>query len=181
MNNNLKKLILTALFIALCFIGGHLKIMGSIAFDALPAFIGTLILGWHWGAVIGALAHMLSALLSAFPLTLPVHLITAVIMAITMIAFYFTFCGVKKTKLPSVVAYILASIVAVIFNCPIALLCTAPLLSMPVAVSLIPILLPASIANVVLAVVIYSALPKNIKNIENKTTKTNSNAQNYKT
>ena len=170
MNNNLKKLILTALFIALCFIGGHLKIMGSIAFDALPAFIGTLILGWHWGVVIGALAHMLSALLSAFPLSLPVHLITAVTMAVTMITFYFTFTKVKKTKLPTIVAYILACIVAVIFNCPVALLCTAPLLSMPVVLSLIPVLLPASIANVVIAVVIYSALPKNIKNIENKTT-----------
>jgi hypothetical protein len=39
-----KKIVLAALLIALSFIGANIKIMGSIAFDSMPGFLGALIL-----------------------------------------------------------------------------------------------------------------------------------------
>ncbi len=162
-NKKLYRTILASLFIALCFIGGNIKIMGSIAFDSLPAFIGTLFLGYGWGACIGALAHMLSAVLAGFPMTLPVHLITAAMMALTMAGFLFavkTFG--KKNK---ITGYIAGCVVAVIINVPVALAATIPFLGAEVVLGLIPALLPAAIANVVLAVVIYAALPEKLKDM----------------
>ena len=160
MNNKTKKIVFAALFIALAFVGGNIKIMGSIAFDAVPAFLATIVLGWGWGAVVAMIAHMLSAALAGFPLSLPAHLITAVMMGVTMIAFYFTLQACLKV-MKAVPAYILGILVAVIFNCPISLLAVAPIFSMPVAVSLIPALLPASVLNVALAVIVYQFLPSN--------------------
>ncbi|MDD4691051.1 MAG: ECF transporter S component [Eubacterium aggregans] len=159
MNDKTKKLVYAALFIALAFVGANIKIMGSIAFDALPAFLATLILGWGWGAVIAAIAHLLTAALSGFPFTLPAHIITAIMMSVTMIAFYFTIKGCLFKKLNPVLAYGLGCVVAVMVNVPIALLAVAPVFTLPVAISLIPALLPAAILNVLLAVIIYNLLP----------------------
>lgn len=52
-----------------CVIGANIKLMGSVAFDAAPAFIGTLLLGPMYGAVLGIFGHLTSALLAGFPLT----------------------------------------------------------------------------------------------------------------
>lgn len=163
MNTNKKiyRLIFAALFIALCFVGGNIKIMGSIAFDSLPAFLGTLFLGYGWGAAIGALAHMLSAMLSGFPMTLPVHIITAGMMALTMVGFLATVRALKKKN--EIVAYIMGCIVAVIINVPLGLMAVIPFIGKETAFALIPALLPAAIANVVLAVIIYMAIPKKFK------------------
>ncbi|MDD2414916.1 MAG: ECF transporter S component [Eubacteriaceae bacterium] len=159
MNTRTKQLVYAALFIALAFVGANIKIMGSIAFDSLPAFVATLVLGWGWGAVIAFIAHLLTAALSGFPLTLPAHIITAFMMAATMIAFYFTikFCADRNMNL--ILAYVLGCVAAVIFNVPLGLLATAPIFTLPVALGLIPALLPAAILNVVIAVVIYAFLP----------------------
>ena len=126
MNTNKKiyRLVFAALSIALCFVGGNIKIMGSIAFDSLPAFLGTLFLGYGWGAAIGALAHMLSAMLSGFPMTLPVHIITAGMMALTMVGLLATVRALKKKN--EIVAYIMGCIVAVIINVPLGLMAVIP-------------------------------------------------------
>jgi len=161
MNKKLHRTILASLFIALCFIGGSIKIMGSIAFDSLPAFVGTLFLGYGWGAAIGALAHMLSAVLAGFPMSLPVHIVTAAMMALTMAGFLFTIKTLgKKNKL---IGYIAGCAVAVIINVPAALVAVIPFIGSQVAMGLIPALLPAAVANVILAVILYEALPKKIK------------------
>jgi len=159
MNTKTRQLVYAALFIALCFVGANLKIMGSIAFDSLPAFLATLILGWGWGAAIGFIAHMLTAALSGFPLTLPAHIITAIMMAVTMTAFYFTVRFCVDRNMNTVAAYVLGCVVAVIFNVPVALLAVVPIFGMATAMALIPALLPAAILNVVLAVVVYGLLP----------------------
>lgn len=78
------------MLIAMCVIGANIKLMGSVAFDAAPAFIGTLLLGPMYGAVLGIFGHLTSALLAGFPLTLPIHLIVAGMMGVTMIAYGFT-------------------------------------------------------------------------------------------
>jgi len=75
------RITLLALFIALAAVGANIKIMGSIAFDALPAFLAAMLLGSKEGAIAGAAGHLFSALLSGFPMTLPMHLVVAAEMA----------------------------------------------------------------------------------------------------
>ena len=79
-----QNLVQMSLLIALCYLGSLVKIQGSIALDALPAYYGALILGPVPGAFIGMMGHLLTALTSGFPLTLPLHLYVAVMMAITV-------------------------------------------------------------------------------------------------
>ena len=160
-----KKLVLAALLIALSFIGANIKIMQTIAFDSMPGFLGTLILGPFYGALIGLLGHFLTALTSGFPLTVPVHLVIMVGMALTMISFgaaykYFS----KKNK---TTGNIMATIVAVIVNGPILTLLISPML-IPVMgksglIALLPILCCATALNVIIALIVYNYLPKRYK------------------
>ncbi len=76
-----------SLLIALSYLGSLIKIQGTIALDALPAYYGALLLGPVPGAIIGVVGHLLTALTSGFPLTLPLHLVVALTMAITVGAF----------------------------------------------------------------------------------------------
>ena len=162
-NKNLIKLVLAAMFIALCFVGANIKIFSSIAMDSLPAFIGTLFLGYGWGFAIGALAHVLTAITSGFPFGLPAHIITAVMMGLTMVGYLFTFNKLKDKN--RVLAYVLASIAAVIINGPLALTCLVPIFTAPVAYGLLPVLVPAAAVNVALASVIHGLLPEKVKNL----------------
>ncbi|MCH4072139.1 ECF transporter S component [Pseudoramibacter sp.] len=163
--NPTRQLVYAALFIALSFVGANIKIMGSIAFDSLPAFIAVLVLGAPWGFVIGFLAHMLTAATSGFPLSLPVHLINGVMMGVTMVAFYLSTKALLDHHVNSILAYVIGCIVAVIFNVPIALLATSPLMSLKTAMALVPVLIPAAFANVIIACVIYRFLPKKVQRL----------------
>ncbi len=91
------RITLLALFIALAAVGANIKIMGSIAFDALPAFLAAMLLGSREGAIAGAAGHLFSALLSGFPMTLPMHLVVAAEMAAIC---YLTGWMVQKRGLP---------------------------------------------------------------------------------
>lgn len=160
-----KNLVLASLFIALSFIGANIKIMQTIAFDSMPAFLGTLILGPFYGAIIGALGHFLTALTSGFPLTVPVHIVIMIGMALTMASFGYTYkyFSIKSKTIGS----ISAAIVAVIVNGPVLTLLTAPLL-IPVMgkaalIAMLPILCGASALNIVIALVVYKYIPKRYK------------------
>lgn len=50
MKYSTKKLATLAILLALCVIGANIKILGSIALDSFPAFIGAIILGPAAGA-----------------------------------------------------------------------------------------------------------------------------------
>lgn len=76
-SDRLKRLTLAAMLLALCVIGANVKIMGSVAFDSAPAFLGAVLLGPWFGATLGLFGHLVSAALAGFPLTLPIHLIIA--------------------------------------------------------------------------------------------------------
>lgn len=76
------RIVLLALFIALAAVGANVKVMGSIAFDSLPAFLAAMLIGGKEGAIAGAAGHMFSALLAGFPLTLPMHLAIGAEMAL---------------------------------------------------------------------------------------------------
>ncbi|MEG0310488.1 MAG: ECF transporter S component, partial [Eubacterium sp.] len=54
-------LVYAALLIALSYLGSMIKIAGSVALDALPAYFGALMLGGPIGAAIGGIAHLFSA------------------------------------------------------------------------------------------------------------------------
>lgn len=160
-----KNLVLASLFIALSFIGANIKIMQTIAFDSMPAFLGTLILGPFYGAIIGALGHFLTALTSGFPLTVPVHIVIMIGMALTMISFGYTYKYFSIKSKP--IGSISAAIVAVIVNGPVLTLLTAPLL-IPVMgkvglIAMLPILCGASALNAVIALVVYKYIPKRYK------------------
>lgn len=165
-----KDLVLTALFIALCFVGANIKVMGTIAFDSAPAFLGALLLGPVYGGIIGASGHFLTALISGFPLSLPVHLITMAIMALTMVVFtliYKLFLNTSK-----LLAATLSIICGALVNGPLALLILTPLL-IPVMgktgiMALVPILSGVAALNALIAVIVYRFLPGSIKVYENK-------------
>lgn len=125
MKTNSRQLVFMALLIALSFIGAQLKIFGSIAFDSLPAFLGTLLLGPLPGAIIASLGHLLTALSSGFPMTLPVHLVIALGMGLTMVATWYTFKFVEKIS-NDIIGLIVAVGVASLCNGPVILMFCAP-------------------------------------------------------
>lgn len=160
-----RSLVLAALFVSLSFVGANIKVMGTIAFDAMPAFLGALILGPWWGAAIGALGHVLTALTSGFPLTLPIHMGVAVTMAFTMIAFYYA-RKITASAFGQNGSLVTAVIMGTIMNGPVSLMMISPLL-VPIMgwEATVGMMIPLSIVgcvNALLAAVIYRLLPPSI-------------------
>jgi len=151
---NIKKLVTAAILIALACVGANIKIMGSIAFDSMAAFLGALILGPVYGALVGFLGHMISALLSGFPFGLPTHLVIAVSMAITMLGFGFCY-RILKDRLSLLYNLIITGVAGLILNGPVSLALCAPLIGVPAAVGLAPVLILASAVNIILAALIF--------------------------
>ncbi|PEJ56184.1 ECF transporter S component [Bacillus sp. AFS002410] len=108
---NTKRIVLLSLFIALSAVLSNIKIVYSIAFDSLPAFLAAIILSPIAGGIVGALGHLLTAFTSGFPFTVPVHLFIALQMVVIVWIFGVLFKKINK--------YI-AIIVAIILNGPVA-------------------------------------------------------------
>lgn len=155
-----RKLVITALFIALSFIGANMKIAGSIAFDSMPGFLGTLMLGPVFGALIGAIGHFLTAATSGFYLSLPVHLIIMVDMALTMYMFGIIYKALSKVN--KYAALIVSSLVGIVINGPVSLLMIMPILGSGV-MAMLPILTLAAFLNIIIADVVYKLLPESVK------------------
>lgn len=160
-----RNLVLAAMFIAISFVGANLKIMGTIAFDSMPAFMATLILGPVYGAVIGAVAHFLTALTSGFPLSLPVHIIIMIDMALTMYLFGVTYNKLKENN--ESIAIIVSTIVAVLINGPISTFILIPIMGKAV-LAFLPVLTAAAGLNVIIAHIVYKVLPKEVKVYANR-------------
>jgi riboflavin transporter len=155
--NKTKNMVLIALFIAMSVVGGYIKIpnpvTSSIAFDSLPAYLGTLIFGGLPGAVIGFLGHLSSAAIGGFPLGIPIHILVAVQMFIIMLIFRVI---AKRVNLIS------AIVIGILLNgvgAP-ACLILIPGMGMPVFVGAVIPLTITSIFNVVVAALIYKPLNK---------------------
>ncbi len=151
-----KELTAAGLLIAIAVILSYpmFKLMGSIGFDAMPAFLGAVVIGPIAGGFIGSIAHMVSALLTGMPLSLPIHLVIAATMFLSCYAYGWTR---KKSN------RYLAIIVGIVTNGPISLgvsSLAAMALGLPFAGMLmfgtliVPLTLAASV-NVILADVIY--------------------------
>lgn len=160
-----RKLVIASLLIALSLIGAYAKIYNTIAFDSLPGFLGTLVLGPVYGGIIGAIGHFLTAFTSGFPLTLPVHLVLMVTMALTMVAFglVYNHFRVKNNKL----ANILSLIVGTFVNGPLSMLVLTPLLKPVMGIAGIiaytPVLSLVAALNIILAQIVFRFLPKRYK------------------
>ncbi|HBC95941.1 MAG TPA: ECF transporter S component [Clostridium sp.] len=156
----IKKIIILAFFIALSFIGANIKIAGSIAFDSTAGFLGTLIMGPFYGAVIGAFGHLLSAAISGFPLSLPVHMIIMVDMALTMFLFGITYkFFIKSNRL---LAIIISSAAGVLINGPVSVFMLVPIIGKAV-LAMLPLLVLAAALNILVAYLVYKFLPGSVK------------------
>lgn len=151
-----------AIFIALSYIGALIKIQGgTIAFDSMPAYFSAIFLGPTLGALVGFVGHLLTATTSGFPMTIPMHMIIAIIMAVTVFLFGWFY---KRTNL------VIASIVAILLNGPIATLIVAyaakafgwPHSGLVFFYGLAPLLTLISAANVLLAGLLRIAIGKRI-------------------
>lgn len=155
-----KKLVITALFIAISFIGANIKIFSSIAFDSMAGFLAALMMGPLYGAVVGALGHFLTAATSGFPYTIPVHMIIMLDMAITMALFAVTYK--HASKINKTAAVVLSSIIGVLINGPISVFMLMPIMGKAV-LPLLPVLTIAALSNIIIAHMIYLILPGSIK------------------
>lgn len=155
-----RKLVIMALFIAISFLGANIKIFGTVAFDSMAGFLGCLILGPVYGAIIGALGHFLTAATSGFPYTLPVHMIIMVDMALTM--FLFGIIYNNFSKMNKYLGIIISAIVGIIINGPISVLMIVPIMGWGM-IAMIPILCLASFFNILIAYILYKFLSRNIK------------------
>ncbi|NEU05155.1 ECF transporter S component [Clostridium senegalense] len=158
MNNKTRKLVTMALFIALSFIGANIKFPGTtIAFDSMPAFLASMILGPIYGAVIGFIGHLITAATSGFPLTIIVHLIVAINMAITMIGVGYTYKWFSKGNLKF--RDIVVILVGVVLNAPISTVMLIPVAGKGI-LAMIPPLAVAALGNILLALILEKVLPK---------------------
>lgn len=157
-----KEMVTSALLIAVAVILSFpmFKLMGSIGFDALPAYLGAVVLGPALGGVIGGLAHLVSALLTGFPLG-PVHIVVMVTMFAACYAYGYTR---QKTNRYVAIA------VGIIMNAPVSLLFSAIaaqlILGAPgvgLFMSMIGPLTLASAVNVILADVVYGLVGSTLK------------------
>ena len=147
----LKKLTLTALFVALCVVGGMIKIpsgIGSLALDTVPALISAAFLPPVFSGIAAMLGHTASAMYAGFPLG-PFH----VLIALEMFVIVIIFARLHKAERP--IAKWLFFIVA---NGLIAPLPFYFLISPAFFIGAIPFLLLATIVNAVVAAVVMPSL-----------------------
>lgn len=157
---NLKKIVLLGLLIAISAIGANIKILNSIAFDSMPAYLTAILIGPISAAIVAVFGHLLTALTSGFPLSLPVHIIVSFTMAITMLATSFVFKLFRKSSY--LMAASISILVGTLCNGPISCLVLLPLLGKVVFV-LMPILSGVSALNVIIAHIVYYFIPEKIK------------------
>jgi len=161
-----KSLVITGLLIALSFIGSHITILGSIAFDSLPGFLAALLLGPLYGAAIGLIGHMLTAMTSGFPLTMPLHLAIALAMAITMLGFGYTYKALKD-KATVTASLTITGAVGILLNGPVSLGFSMGVLAFMAGkeaalglLTLLPFLILASMANVAISIILFKTLER---------------------
>ncbi len=142
---NVRKLVFTALLIAMSAVGGFIKIpspTGTVAFDSLPGYLAAALLGGWGGAVVGAFGHLISAWTVSFPLSIALHLLIAVQMAVFVSVFGYLFRKGYR---------ILAVIVGVLLNGIVAPAMLIPFLGTGIFAALLVPLTVGSAINIVLA------------------------------
>lgn len=147
-----RKLTIMALLVGISILGANTKVLGSIALDSFPAFLGALLLGPLTGAVIGAVGHIFSATLAGFPFSVPVHLIVAAMMAVTMYTFAFAYAKLEKKG--TMYAIIGSAMMGYLFNVILNLAAVYPFIGNVAFALLLPLTM-ATFANLFLCYVVY--------------------------
>lgn len=114
---NIRTITTYAILIALCAIGGQIRVgVYSLGLDSSPAFVGALLLGPVAGAVLGALGHLATAASTGFPLSVPIHVAVAIIMAGTGASI-----GYIAKRMTSSFSYVVGGILGYIINVGVGL------------------------------------------------------------
>jgi uncharacterized membrane protein len=158
---DIKKLVVLALCIALSYMGSLIKISGSIALDALPAFFAAIFLGPFLGGLVGFMGHLFTSFVSGFPLTIPIHLVVALMMFFSCSLF-----GIVYKKINPIIGIALG----IMMNGPISLALAALVFDKLIAkgagygmfMGMVLILTLAATINVMLAAFVYEATKKYI-------------------
>ena len=158
---SVQSIISIIVFSGLSALGGVLKIpstLGSIALDSAPGYFCAVYFNPLLGGIVGFIGHLCSALTAGFPLGLN-HLFVA----LQMFFWCFIF-GFIIRKFANMFGVILAFTVCLLLNglgSPL-LLVISPVNSLPMATAkvIIPILLLASAANILLAILAYRMISK---------------------
>lgn len=154
-----KRLATLAILLALCVIGANIKILGSIALDSFPAFVGAVVLGPFAGALLGFFGHMISALLAGFPNSLPIHLIIGGLMGLCMFVYGWIRVKLKNQKIAASAVSIIA---AYLVNVPLSLVALYPLLGSAGFALFLPLTL-ATVANLGISEVVILGIPSKYK------------------
>lgn len=139
-----KKISLLALFIALSVIGASIKIpavIGSVALDAFPALLASVLIGGVPGAIIAGFGHLISAFIGGMPLG-PAHIIVAIEMAAIVWGYSLIYKSGRR---------LLAGLFFVIFNGLVASLPFIFLMSVSFYLAIIPSLVIGATFNAVVA------------------------------
>jgi uncharacterized membrane protein len=146
-----RKLVRVAVLVALCGVGGFIKIpspTGTVAFDSLPGYIAAVLLGGWGGAIVGALGHMFSAWTVSFKLGIVIHLYIAAQMALYVSIFGYLFNKGQK---------VLAIVVAVALNGILAPALLIPIYGIGFFYAMVLPLFVGSVVNIVLASVLVQS------------------------
>jgi len=151
-----KKYVMFIVFVSLSAAGSFLKIpspIGSVAFDSMPALVGSALLSPVFGLLVAFLGHLLSAFLAGFPLG-PIHILIAGCMGGLVLLFGLIYrFNRKKTSLFTFVAG----------NGLFAPLIFYPFLGKMVVMALIPSLCVAAVLNVTAATILIPRMKSTLR------------------
>ena len=154
-NQKTKALTLSAIFVALSFVGAGIKLpspTGTVAFDSAPGYMAALFLGPTYGALTSSLGHIFTSMSAGFPLSPPIHLLIAVEMA--FFALVFAIAAKKSLTLAVITTTLLNGVLA-----PASLLLFPGFGKGFFAAMVFPLTV-ASALNLSLAALIYSLVKK---------------------
>ena len=146
-----KQLTVTAMFAALCAVGGLLKIplgIGSTALDSTPALISAAFLPPVYSGIAALLGHSASALYAGFPLG-PFH----ILIALEMLGIVYVFARLHQAN-----HHLLKWVFFIVANGLLAPLPFYFLISPAFFIGAVPGILLATVANAAIAAVVIPAL-----------------------
>lgn len=141
-----------AVLIALSAVGALIKVpspIGTVAFDAAPAFLAAFAFTIPEAALVAVLGHLFTAATTGFPMGLPVHLIVALMMAVAVVA-----AGWLARKVNLWVGVV----AAILINGVVSPLVLVPMFGWGFFLGMLVPLLVGAAANVLVAVVVAKAL-----------------------